>query len=65
MHSMIESKNLSEAEYQKLRKRADELVGCTENSPEEKELKAICEALNAHEEQSDEEDLLLILASID
>lgn len=36
---------LSETEYKALKKRADELVGCTEGSPEEKELKAICDKL--------------------
>ena len=36
-----EPKVISETDYARLLKRADELVGCTENSPEEKELDAI------------------------
>ena len=36
-----EPKVISETEYARLLKRADELVGCIENSPEEKELEAI------------------------
>jgi hypothetical protein len=35
------AKPITETEYIALLSRAGELVGCTENSPEEKELKAI------------------------
>lgn len=42
-------KLLSEAEYAQLLRRADELVGCTENSPDEKELKRIAAQLDAYE----------------
>jgi hypothetical protein len=43
------SKLISETEYARLLKRADELVGCTENSAEEKELEAIAAQLDAYE----------------
>jgi hypothetical protein len=42
-------KLISELEYALLLKRADELVGCTENSPEEKELEIIAAQFNAYE----------------
>jgi hypothetical protein len=45
----MKRKPISEAEYVRLLKRADELVGCTENSPEAKELKAIADQLDAYE----------------
>ena len=31
--------------------RADELVGCTENSPEERELEALTDTIEAYERQ--------------
>ena len=40
---MSKTKIISEAEYVRLLKRADELVGCTENSPEAKSLEAIAD----------------------
>jgi hypothetical protein len=39
----------TEHDYARLEKRAHQLVGCTENSPEEKELEAIADALDAYE----------------
>ena len=47
---MAKSKLISEPEYVRLLKRAYELVGCCENSPEEKELKAIAEQLDTYED---------------
>jgi hypothetical protein len=43
------TKPISKAGYEALLKRADELVGCTENAPEEKELEAIAAQLDAYE----------------
>ena len=47
---MARSKVIPEAEYIQLLKRADELVGCTENLPEAKELEAIADKLDAHDQ---------------
>jgi hypothetical protein len=47
---MSKPKLISETEYIQLLKRADELVGCTENSPEAKELEAIADQLDAHDQ---------------
>ena len=47
---MARSKVIPEAESIQLLKRADELVGCTENSPEEKELEAIADKLDAYDQ---------------
>ena len=41
---------LSKAERSRLLKRADELVGCTENLPEAKELEAIADQLDGYEQ---------------
>ncbi len=46
----IKRKPISEAEYVRLLKRTDELVGCTENSPEAKELEAIADQLDAYDQ---------------
>ena len=37
------------AEYKALNKRADELVGCCENSQKEAELEAIADAMDAYD----------------
>ena len=42
---------VSDATNALLIKRADELVGCTKGSPEEAELAAIADAVEAYEEQ--------------
>ena len=46
---MSKPKLISETEYIRLLERADELVGCCENSPEEKELEALADELDAYE----------------
>jgi hypothetical protein len=42
---------VADAMYALLVRRADELVGCTENSPEETELAAIVDAIEAYEDK--------------
>ena len=42
---------VSDAMHALLIKRADELVGCTEGSPEEAELAAVADAADAYEEK--------------
>lgn len=46
---MSKPKLISETEYIRLLERANELVGCCENSPEEKELEALADELDAYE----------------
>jgi len=42
---------VTDAMHALLVKRADELMGCTENSPEEAELAALADVLEAYESQ--------------
>jgi hypothetical protein len=44
------SKPITETEYIALLSRAGELLGCTQNSPEEKELESIADQLEAYED---------------
>jgi hypothetical protein len=44
------AKPIAKTEYEALLSRTNEFIGCCENSPEEKELEAIADQLDAYKE---------------